>query len=253
MVRTEELHKILNPKFSKWVTKDENGNIPIFGDQTSEVAGALYTRSVRETGDEALMRAPYFSIAGFYAKIGAYIASTMKEGGVLYEVGCGLAIPSITYSKITNNWAAAIDNNRREIKGARYLAERVNANNIDFIVCNGADIIEGKSSWFPWKDYSNTITPQDTVLVLNPVDDHMDQILTNSNASNVIFVGGPGRLFGRHNHHTSSFSGPREWIPWFIEQGLDKSLEAKGWNDILISGEYQDFFMPNMALVHLSR
>ncbi|MEK6825545.1 MAG: hypothetical protein AABY00_02040 [Nanoarchaeota archaeon] len=253
MFKTEELEKCIEHSLLEQVTLNEQEQLPLFGNTSEQVMSALYNRLLIESKDPMLSIAMIAPLTEFYARIGAYVATVNREG-TLYEVGCGLAIPSLAYAILTNKPVVAIDKSRRKIRKTRGLAEKLNTATLKLEVKNAISIIKGKTPWYSLRDYSlGKPTRKDTLLIVNPVDDDVDAALIESEAQHVIFVGGPGKLFGRHEVYTSPLSGKEDWVKWFGIQNIQPYLESKGWKDFLLSGEDSKFLMPNMALLHISR
>lgn len=253
MFRTENLPDLIEQTLLKQVILSKQEQLPLLGDKMHDVMSALYERLLNESKDPLLNRMMIPSLTEFYARIGAY-AATVNTIGKLYEVGCGLAIPSLAYSLLTNRPVIAVDTNRKEIKNTHSLTEKLEVKTLNLKVENAVYRIKGKGPWYSLRDYaSQKPTSDDTLLVVNPVDDALDAALIESNVHHVIFVGGPGKLFGRHEIYTSAISGKELWTQWFQMQNIQPYLESKGWKNFILSGEDASLLMPNMALLHLSR
>ncbi len=254
MLITEEFHKLINPSFRSQTTLDNENQLPVFGESSETVADALYRRALKESGNPLLIRSFYSELCTFYAQVGAYAATVSSKKGKLYEVGCGLAVPSLAYARMTGLPTIAMDYSRSEIREAKKLAELLHTHHLSLRRGDGKKIMQKQFHIFPFPHYSPPeVGSLDTILVVNPVDDRMDTLIRKSNAKNVIYVGGSGKLFGQHEMYTSLISGISMWKEWFCKQGIDKELEAGGWNRIVISGQEGDFLRPQMALVHCSR
>ena len=127
MLQIEHLHSIIDEEYGKLTVLDpynEEGTLELFGDVTHSLAESyyyffcrLYDKDRRfnplfyprqkSARDDSHRRIEYL------AKIGA-LAATVNKGRV-FEIGSGLAIPSISYNKLTEKKVYAIDKDEIEI------------------------------------------------------------------------------------------------------------------------------------------
>lgn len=256
MIEIIKISKLIEPSLLEKTTLDSEGKLPIFGVQSERISDALYQRGLRKNKYLLFIKDSYCELTEFYSRVGIYAAKTVQERGVFYEVGCGLAIPSLACARTNNIPVIAVDKNYGEIKRARQLAGALNLPNIVFEKRDAKDIIWeiGSLSIFPPVRYrARKLNANDSLLIVNPTDDKLDHLLLHSEVKNLIFIGGPGKLFGRHEVFTSQTSTPDLWYKWIKEQSLEECWYSCGWKNALLSGEWEKAFMPGMALLHLSR
>ncbi|NQU98582.1 hypothetical protein HQ533_03875 [Candidatus Woesearchaeota archaeon] len=126
---------------------DSSGTIPLFGDKTEEVAKLLfesiqiYNPGLKSQKFERRKDEVYWLIE-HYAKIGAYAASIANDESRVYEIGCGIALPSIAFNLLTNRPVSAIDTDRKQIMKGLMLAGLLHAK-VDFLP-GFADILLSK-------------------------------------------------------------------------------------------------------------
>ncbi len=127
---------------------DESGKIRLFGEFTHELSKELYEAACRYNKD--LLPQDYIQdnktrdlahrIVEHQTKLGALASEIHQPEGNVYEIGCGIALPSISYAKLTSNPIIAIDKDGAEIKKAKGLARKLNVD-IEFFVNNAENVI----------------------------------------------------------------------------------------------------------------
>lgn len=126
----------------------ENGVIPLFSDDTQMVVQEMFNSILLychglKPKDFKQREEEVYCLVEHYAKLGAYIASITTVDSKIYELGCGLALPLISYSLLTGRTAIGIDKNSQQIEQARNLADALEVN-ITLMNNNVEDVMMGE-------------------------------------------------------------------------------------------------------------
>jgi len=146
------------------VTLNEEEVVPVFGDFTHELAYEQFKFFCRldQLSDLDVYRIDdsirywFHQAVGLYAKIGAIAAEELKDDSMVYEFGCGLAIPSRALVRLTGKEVKAIDTNGKEIEIARSLQPEPHGK-LEFIAGDAESYAEEKG-----------LNPNDVVIIAGP-------------------------------------------------------------------------------------
>jgi len=86
----------------------------------------------------------------------AFCEKLQSNGGLVFDFGCGIAIPSIAYSKLCDSSIIAVDKNNTEIDKAQKLAKELDTN-LDFVVDKAENVISKRG-----------LQPNDVVIISRP-------------------------------------------------------------------------------------
>lgn len=167
MIRIHELDSMVKDDLSKVTLEpfESKGKIELFGDFTHRLARELYEFYCRLHPDKShpiqyqrrkSHRDNAFQHTEYLAKTGALAASIHKNNGIIYELGCGIAIPSITSYKLNGLPVIAIDKKKREVKRAKILSKELNAD-LELIADKAENVIAKRG-----------LKPEDVVIITRP-------------------------------------------------------------------------------------
>lgn len=122
------------------IQTDADGKIPLFGDGTPILELMMrksfephlitmqehYAQILKDVPKEMLELAMAVVPRIYLDTLllaAAFASGITPDDGILIEVGCGIAVPSIVYNLLTGRFAVGVDVDSEEIDRARYLSE----------------------------------------------------------------------------------------------------------------------------------
>ena len=132
--------------------------IGVFGNYTKELERKYCDHIKRKTEEKDVkFRDKIQSWLEHQVMLGGVLANTMDPQGIVYEYGCGLGIPSITYSLLTGNEVYLNDNDEAELKESKEISRNFNLSKANYELGDAFETL-------PFGDMKEG----DTVFVSNP-------------------------------------------------------------------------------------
>jgi hypothetical protein len=209
----------------------KDGILPVLGEHTHIAAQMMYQEVCRAAKRESKPEPVFeevknliYVLVEHQARIG-YFAAQLGLSGDFYDAGCGKAIPSIVYSKLTGKKAVAVDKDPDEIVDANSLCSLVGASDVELVEGFAQRTIQEKG-----------LTPDDLVIFSAPdmsLSYYVGRFMQDYD-TNIVFSGlFPFRLTGKR-----------------IEEGIRDQMEDNypGRNPLVIQSEKN----PNLFMFYFN-
>lgn len=200
------------------VALDQNREIPVLRGLTRKIVEGLYCHIERIFEEEALPIEPFdkmetfvYNLVEHQAKLGVIATELNIPTANLYDIGCGLAIPSLVYARISGKKVTAFDPNKEDLERAARFASQLGVGKlVDLVQATAQDFFRQRPT-----------QPKDTLILSSP-ENYIAPVILEF-------------LFDRGINMIHSFCAPPHLIDnqylmheylnfWYLSNGYDLKL-----------------------------
>lgn len=250
-MKVEKFKDKIDEKFAEKTRSTVDG-IPLIGFEKTTELEKSFEEGLRklfwkEKGQEFNPEPSHLSeMTQHYARIGAFLATINPQGKPIYEIGCGIAIPSLIYSLLTGNKIIACDRDEESIESTKKLRDKFGAESLELLCADAQDFMETRAR------------KEGITLILNPPKD-CDVVESGKfyrSCTDELIIGGYYSILPKIRDRVAIYIGlgspltQKRVNTWIEEINPEKHFESFGYKKAMIATAESDI---DMWVLHLER